>query len=367
MQLHIVRKTYRGEVVLFSNSSRTSIVKEPWGCIKNCKFPVKTDKFGMTNSQGRSIAFNKSQLDPSLWKICPFTRSLIVMRAEGQEEKLSRFVSLMLRCKQFVTNPIDENYDKDGVDIKQKIVGEEEMVDFCQFLSEALEASMPVEELSDIPGKCNGGKKRSRKEVHDSEDDEDVVNKKRLTRAEEIEKAKLDELKNKKGMEAQVKQSISTRREVSLDNLVYSKKLEKESPINEARVNSLYKSVKENFDLSQMTLTVCLHPDSEDSGVLDKDSKFVVICGRYRLLVLQKLDAQSLLKKIPGFEDREVMCIVLDSISPSIQSYIYHRSNKIQADVLGFSCNSLVFTVLGLRETIRDTAEVAEIICLCIA
>ena len=65
-------------------------------------------------------------------------------------------------------------------------------------------------------------------------------------------------------MEAKVQRRIVTRKCISLDNLTYSNKLAKESPMNESRARSLYKSMKENFDLSQMTLTVCPDPDYEN-------------------------------------------------------------------------------------------------------
>ena len=128
LQLHIGKKTHEGEVKLFSTSSRSCTVKQPWGCILDCKFPVNNSCFGLKNKQGSSQAFQKSQLDPSLWKICPFTTSWLAMRAEGKEEKLARFVSHMLKCKQFVHHPSDENYDNDGLDLRHNTLTEEERV-----------------------------------------------------------------------------------------------------------------------------------------------------------------------------------------------------------------------------------------------
>ena len=345
---------------LFSTSSRSCSIKQPWGCISDCKFPVNNSCFGLKNKQGSSQAFQKSQLDPSLWKICPFTTSWLAMRAEGKEEKLARFVSHMLKCKQFVHHPSDENYNKDGLDLRHNTLTEEETVEFLQFLSEAVDAKMDVESLSAVPSMCNGMRKR--RQVDSCDDEERIVRKKRLTRAEEVEKAKLLDLEDENGMEAKVKRSIVTRRCISLDNLTYSKKLAKESPMNDSRTRLLLKSVKENFDLSQMTLTVCPDPDYENCDVMSEDCKFVVISGRYRLAVLKNLDEQQLLTGIAGCEDREVMCVILDTTSASDQSYIHHRSNKIQSDVLGFRCEALVFTALELHETIKDTAEVAETI-----
>ena len=276
------------------------------------------------------------------------------------EEKLAKFVSHMLKCKQFIPNPSDENYDSEGVDLRENNLTDEERIDFLEFLAEAIEASMEVESLSAIPSLCNGIRKR--RQANGCNEEEKTVKKKRLTRAEEVEQAKVLDLEDENGMEAKVKRSIVTRRCISLDNLTYSDKLAKESPMNENRARSLYKSVKENFDLSQMTLTVCPDPDYENCDVMSKDSKFVVISGRYRLAALKKLDEKQLLTDIAGCEDREVMCVVLDTTSASDQSYIHHRSNKIQADVLGFRCEALVFATLELHNTIKDTTEVAETI-----
>ena len=302
--------------------------------------------------------FRKDQLEPSLWKICRFTQMWMRLRSEGKEVELSKLISMLVSSKPFTLDPKEEQFNSDGLHVKHTGMHEEENQLFNEFLSSAVEASMTVEALSEVPGLCNGYKKRGL----GGDEENDGVKKRRLTKAEEVKTAKCSELNDRDGVEAEVKRSLKTRKLVSLDNLRNSPQLEKEDPLNQVRVKDLARKMKESFDLSQITLTVS---PEETENIYDENcenAKFVVISGRYRLAALKQLDDESELEGLKGCERREILCVVLDLCSPSTQSYVHKRSNKIQADVAGFRAENLIFTLAGLKEIVKDRAEAVETI-----
>ena len=360
--MHLVRKTHEGQIKLFSAEAQTKVSKAPWGVIQGCKYPVNEQLsgescFGFANRQGSNTAFKKSQLDPTLWKICPFTRLLMKMRSDGKEIQISQFVTMMVSSKPFSSQTDSLEFDADCLPPKFSEVSEEERKDFREFLSSALEASMSVEALSEIPALCNGSRKRK-----DAGQVDEVFQKKRLSKAEEIQKAKATELDDRDGVEAQVQRSTKVRKLVSIEKLQNSKRLEKESPLNPTRVNYLAKKMKENFDLSQITLIVCPEDTENIYSEDDEEAKYLVISGRYRLAALKKLDEEKHFETLKGCEERKILCVVIDSQNSGTQSYVFNKSNKIQADVAGFRPENLIFTLVTLRKTLKDKTEAAEAI-----
>ena len=77
---------------------------------------------------------------------------------------------------------------------------------------------------------------------------------------------------------------------------------------------------------------------------------------------LKKLAREGKLENKKGIETKKVLCVLLQDNSPGTQSYVQNRSNKIQANVRGFSSDSLIFTILNLRESLQDKEKAAEAI-----
>ena len=296
------------------------------------KYPVNMKEgdgdplFGLKNKQGSAQAFKRSWLDPSLWKVHPFTTKWMSLRSEEREAALAKFVSLMVNTKFFVASPDDDKFDQDGV-LKTSLLDEAEREEFLEFLKEAQNAATAVEYLSEVPSLCNGSHKRK------SNPDQVSVKKVTLTKAEEVNLSKQADLNDNEGVEAKLADSTKGRYNIHLDNLSNSVHLEKESPINPARVASLAKSIDENFDLSQLCFIVC-PKDGKENG------KFTVISGRYWLEALKKLAREGKLENKKGIETKKVLCVLLQDNSPGTQSYVQNRSNKIQANVRGFSSES---------------------------
>ena len=357
-----MRKCHDGQIKHFSTEAQTKVYKAPWGVIKGCTFPVNEQAsgescYGFENKQGSSTAFRKSQLDPTLWKVCTFTQLWMQMRSEGKEVKLSRFITMMVESKPFSSQSDSFVFDADGLPDKYADIPEDERKEFSEFLASGVQASMMVEALSEVPALCNGSRKRK-----DGLQGNDDNQKKRLSKVEEIQKAKASELDDRDGVEAEVQRSTKVRKMVSIDKLMNSKRLEKESPLNPMRVADLAKKIKENFDLSQMTLIVCPEDKENIYDENDEESTYVVISGRYRFEALKKLDNEGHFEALKGFDERKILCVVIDSQNSGIQSYVHNRSNKIQADVAGFRPENLVFSLLSLRETVKDKSEAAETI-----
>ena len=153
------------------------------------KYPVNEKEgagdlfFGLKNKQGSVQAFRRSWLDPSLWKVHPFTTKLMNLRSEGREATLANFVSVMVRSKFFVATPDEDSYDEDGIE-KTSLLEEADREEFLEFLSEARKAATVVDSLTEVPSLCNGSQKRK------SNPDKFFVKKARLTKAEEVNMAK---------------------------------------------------------------------------------------------------------------------------------------------------------------------------------
>ena len=349
----MMKKNHEGEIKPHSASAASKVVKEPWGCVADCRFPVTTNDqlcYGMTNLNKSQQAFRADQFDPSLWKTCPFTTRLMSLRSEGQESKLAQLIAMMLRSKPFAVRPDDSKYDKDGLEIEvvkgYSLVARQEVVDF---LTEAVSASVAVESLSEVVAICRGSRKRDTEAG--GEASSVGVKKKRFTQQEQIEKDKLKELAEEDGIEKAVK--VRSRMSLKLDDIQNSEHLEKESPVNAVRVMNLVKSMEQNFDLAQMVLTVT-HSDRDPT-------KYDCIQGRNRLSALKMMDQTGSLKTKKGFEDRNVLCVLIESSSPTTQSYVHHRGNKIQSDVRKFNPVQVIFSIENLRLR-NDKEKVAEII-----
>ena len=99
--------------------------------------------------------------------------------------------------------------------------------------------------------------------------------------------------------------------------MINSPTLLKECSLNAPR------EVKEIFDPSQMVLTVI--PIAEDNN----DSEYYVVAGQHRFAALQQLDRDGCLTQLPTLHEKKVLCIVIDSQSTTVHSYIQKRSGKI--------------------------------------
>lgn len=360
-------RNHEGAIKNFSTSSRKKSRKEPWGVVADCKFPanLKTGEicFGFTNRNNSLQAFQVCQLDPSLWKACPFTAKLMQLRSEGEEEKIAKLLSLVLHSQAFSVKPDNEKFDEGGLEKEAMArLRDEEKDEAHHFLASALASSMEVASLSEVPSLCNGSRKRSTEE--EGEDKEEIkVKKKKLTNTEQVQKAKQEELADEEGIEVEVQKGVSSRREILIDELENSPHLENESPVNAVRVQNLLKSMEENFDLSQIILTVCLSDDQVEPTKGGEKKKHMKHClhGRHRLAALKIMDQKGSLAVKKGMEDRRVICVVLESDSPSAQSYVQLRGNKIQADVKGFNPVQVIFSIYNLRLE-QDKEQVAETI-----
>jgi hypothetical protein len=113
------------------------------------KYPVNLKEgdgdplFGLKNKQGSAQAFKRSWLDPSLWKVHPFTTKWMSLRSEEREAALAKFVSLMVNTKFFVASPDDDKFDQDGV-LKTSLLDEAEREEFLEFLKEAQNAALQL-------------------------------------------------------------------------------------------------------------------------------------------------------------------------------------------------------------------------------
>ena len=345
MELRIGWRDAQGNLSYFSKDGRAKINKSPIGPVHEVEFVEKggsknQDIFKIITKQKTKIIFNVDNLDPTIWKICTWTNKWLELKTAGQEMQLARMLTALCQSKTFDHYSNANDFENDGnfiQDIKE---------DFDSFLFAATNDVMDVDSLSEAIEKCAGRKKR--KLVDDSRP------KKRLTKEELLRVRQLEEIKTKDGLEAETVRNTEARLEISLDKLKLSPHLQKECPVRNIRVEKLAREMKKIFDPSQLIFTVVPTSQQFSPNSTNNDVTYWVIAGQHRFAALLLLDKEGCLTHLPTLQDRKVLCVVINSCSTTLQSYVAKRNGLIQADCQEHSTHQLIFTLAGLRERMNE-------------
>ena len=350
MELRIGWRDAQGHLSYFSKDGRAKINKSPIGPVHEVEYLEKggnknQDVFMITTKQRTKITFNVDNLNPTIWKICTWTNKWLELKTAGQEMQLARMLSALCQSKTFEYNLNTDDFENDVTNCTKDM---EE--DFDSFLSAAKKDVMDVDSLSEAIEKCVGMKKRKLTD--------DTSSKKRLTKEELLKMRQLEEIKTKDGLEAETVRNTEARLEISLDKLKLSPHLQKDCPVRGIRVEKLAREMKKIFDPSQLIFTVFPTSQQFSPNSTNEDVTYWVIAGQHRFAALLLLDKEGCLTHLPTLQDRKVLCVVINSSSTTLQSYVAKRNGLIQADCQEHSTHQLIFTLAGLRE--RMTEETAS-------
>ena len=162
-------------------------------------------------------------------------------------------------------------------------------------------------------------RKRSGNEVTETE-----VSK--LSRKEKMDNDEREELEDPNGLEKSFQKAYVRAISIPLENINLSGDL-KMIP-HKHRVQEIITSVKLRYDPSKSVLVVT--PVERDMNSLDNpNQKFVVIQKVHLFQAFKELDKEGLFQTLPGHEERQVLCWVVDVCSAALMTYGNIRSNDI--------------------------------------
>ena len=287
----------------------------------------------LTNRSGTTVCHKSEELNPFFWKVDEFTRRLVKMRTDSKEELLAAHLTHLVR-------------GWSGLD-----TAEEADEDFANFQREAEASALEVEAVTELVSKCGD---QSVKETTKEE-------KNKLTIEQKIEKSRLEEVHRVDSLESEFQSKYVVRKNLHIDQISLSEAIEAESPVDPAKVARLESDMIAWFDPTQMMFTVATEDNNYDPLKSTRDSQFVIIHGRHRLVALKNLSARKVLKIMPGMEKEEVLCWVMRS-GEGVLEVGRLRGNTIQSNEVrapGFldilSMGQVMLSRLG-----ADKAKVVE-------
>ena len=286
-EVHLAWKYADNSVGFYSNSSKNSRTRPPWGKVVGCRFKSIRDDQGqawdhLVFSNGvEKKAFKLTEFNPTLWGINVITSKILEMRSAGKNELLALYLSLLPQAHSFsqfkdgVHDQMGFKVDKSGIVIQDLESRQGSLDDWKDFVSKARQSCINVGSLKQVMEKVEGGT-RKRKRCDLSEPDPVI----KRSKAEKVEEAKETEMKDENGIEKSYVQNYIGRAEVPLDHLVYSKKVK--LPINSFKVEGLSRSIAQRPDPALLSLTVCPAEGFPFDPNDLSNNHYEVIHGRHR-------------------------------------------------------------------------------------
>ena len=220
----------------------------------------------------------------------------------------------------------ETKYKLDGCEVDKEFPHGFDINEYNELREAAKSSCEKVDKTGDIIQKLKVGRTK-RKSV----ENKSPTNKK--SKMEVAEDARLEEMKDSAGLEAEYRTKYICRGFIPLSQIENPTSLAK--PFNPFRVEHLKKQMVDNFGPESCVLTVIPKgPKKFDSSDVTKNN-YYVIHGQHRLAALQALDREGKLSSLPTMSDRLVFCYVVGTDSPVLVNYSSVRGNTIQADVGG--------------------------------
>ena len=286
-EVHLGWKYSDNSVGFYSNSSKGSRTRPPWGKVIDCRFKCIRETLGQAwdhlifHNGVEKKAFKLTEFNPTLWGINMLTSKILEMRAAGKNELLALYLSLLPQTHSFsqfrdgVHDHMGFKVDKSGIVIQDLESRQGSLDDFEDFVSKARQSCINVGSLKQVMEKVEGGT-RKRKRC-DLPEPVPVI---KRSKAEKVEEAKQTEMKDKNGIEKSYVQNYIGRAEVPLDQLVSSKKVK--LPINSFKVEGLSRSIAQRPDPALLSLTVCPAEGFPFDPNDLSNNHYEVIHGRHR-------------------------------------------------------------------------------------
>ena len=365
LELHLFKRKYGGDIVLYSPSGSRSGTKVPFGNITKCEFVVgqnvktkdMTESFQLTNEDNRKGQFDLTLLDMFLRHQNEFTVKLGQLLVDKKYKLLAMYLSLLVRSKSFKDHNADLHQDN-GFNKEVANDEEEDMANLFGSKQEYEEIMRLADEnatLSDI----GQGSQPSKRKITDFFSKKPP---KKLSKSEVVEKMFNDELEDEIGLEKSHMAAFEGRADIPIRNISVSPLLG--LPVNQSKVRSIQKSMIERFDPSRAVLTVS--PISGSTLDLSKvgEQKFVVVHGVHTLLAMQNLHAKGSFSKLLGIENESCLCFVVNlENKPAGHNYANLRANEIASKYQsGPTLQMLVFIFHKLKAEYKDVEKATEVI-----
>ena len=366
LELHLFKRKYGGDIVLYSPSGSRSGTKVPFGNITKCEFVVgqnvktkdMTESYQLTNEDNRKGQFDLTLLDIFLRHQNEFTVKLGQLLVDKKYKLLAMYLSLLVRSKKFKDHNADIHEDN-GFSKKVANGEEEDMVNLFGSKQEYLEVMRLADENATLSEIGQGSQQPSKRKITDFFSKKPP---KKLSKSEVVEKNFNDELEDEIGLEKTHMAAFEGRADIPIRNISVSTLLG--LPVNQAKVQSIQKSMLERFDPSRAVLTVS--PVSGSTLDLGKvgEQKFVVVHGVHTLLAMQNLHAKGSFSKLLGIENECCLCFVVNlENKPAGHNYANLRANEIGSKHQSSpTLQMLVYIFHKLKAEYKDGEKATEVI-----
>ena len=365
LELHIFKRKHDGDIVLYSPSGARSETKVPFGRIVKCTFvtginsktKLATESFEITNEDNRKGVFDIEILNMFLKEQNPFTAKCGQLLVDKKYQLLAKYFSLLVHSRQFSQHNQDvhtaEGFLKDGNGNQAA-----DLIQLRGSVQEYGEILSLAEQYAGLSEKPSKPRKRKITEFFGPEN----LPVKKLTKSAAIEKTFEEELNNDLGVEKLHSLAFLGRADIPIKNLSVSPLLG--IPIDQTRVSSIQKSMKEIFNPAKATLTVSPVDGSNVDLKNIHEQKFHVVHGVHSFLAMQNLHAKGLYSKLLGVKNDCVLSFVVNLPSQAAgHNYANVRNNQIDSKHPGKpGIHTLVYIYKKLKQEYHDANQATEAI-----
>ena len=358
--LDIGWKFYDNTVGFFSTARNNCDVKPPWGEIVSSEFNrvlndlgEPEDYFRLQNFKGQRCNFKIGLLNHKYFGVNEFTQFILSLRAGGKVLLLGKFLGILTRAEGFLHHDPDLHTEsgllKDGSD---DLRDEEEAEALGFFVRYAREAAIIVENKKDALNHLLVSKKKEKG------DSTPCIKK---SKAEKMIDDKKAELEDKDGVEKSYNDNYVGRAEINIDNISVSEKLS--IPIIPFKVCGLAQAMLTQFDPSLVSLTVYPADMKDfDTNNLGRN-KYKLIHGNHRYMALKQLDSRGLLSKLPGLEDRDLVCHIVEVKGASDIAFGNLRGNELASKYQRKPfVHELLFVMDSFYQTYKNKDKALELV-----
>ena len=361
-EVHIMWKSSRNSLELYLTKGKDK-VKRPFGLVVGAQVITKTNAKGEAseyfvckNEYGDVVNFKSSMMNPGMMGYNTFSKKMIGLRADGQDNKLATYISQLSKCKDFTH--FDGNvYSDFGFKIGEEGCIGDECSLFEQFVISAKDDATIVTTTlnASIDELAVKTKRKKKSEVSKTKMCQ------KLGKNERIEKYFRQELSDTKGVEASIVKNGNGRADIPLRNLSVSDKVM--LPIDDLKVKQLCMEMFQRFEPTSIYLTVVPAEQEHFDQVNLHLNKYSVVHGRHRFLALQQLSKENKLSSLPTMEAETVTCYILGLSDPISLNYLTLRGNELAAKhVSKPNHHDLLYTLQGLKQINEDTEAVMKAI-----
>ena len=238
VQVHVVTKTNRGNLRLYSNETKNTRKKTAWGDIRSISFTqdrnrkgVMCDYFSISSGE-ESLLFKTEQFSPTLGEVTPLSKAMVQVILEKGYSGVPEYISLLLQ-------------GDDGEEVGRCAPENLNVMSADEFKNLATESALIIKDNDRSKTLESFGKGVESNFQTDSPKEKDAK-KPRKSKSEIAEDEYIEALNDEIGIEEAYMRSIIGRREIPIWNLSVAP--DHPVSIDSNKVLKLKKSIEDRID-----------------------------------------------------------------------------------------------------------------------